>query len=106
MLLLSFDSVTRTEKALRGLFEVWLGDLSLDAANDGRVSEADECRAVCGRDGADVDEDVAPFGCLATVGAELLCEKTFEVGLWMKSLKDVGVEVGHKDGRQVVMCDH
>ena len=48
MLLLSVDSVTRTEKALRGLFEVWLGDLSLDAANDSCVSEADECRAVCG----------------------------------------------------------
>ena len=45
---LSGDSVTRTEKALRGSFEVGLGDLSLDAANDGRVSEADECRAVCG----------------------------------------------------------
>lgn len=48
MLLPSVYSVTRTEKALRGLFEVGLGDLSLDAANDGRVSEADEGRAVCG----------------------------------------------------------
>ena len=45
-------------------------------------------------------EEVAPFGCLAAVGAELLCEKAFEIGLWMKSLKDVGVEVGHMDGRQ------
>lgn len=48
MLLLWVDSVIRTKKALRGLFEVWLGNLSLDAANDGCVSEADECRAVCG----------------------------------------------------------
>jgi hypothetical protein len=30
----------------------------------------------------------------------LLCKKAFEIGLWMKSLKDVGVEVGHVDGRQ------
>jgi hypothetical protein len=95
MLLLSVDSVTRTEKALRRLFDVWLGDLSLDAANDGRVSEADERRAVCGRDGADVHEEIAPFGCLAAVGAELLCEKAFEIGLWMESLKDVGV--GHRE---------
>lgn len=51
-------------------------------------------------------EDVAPFGCLTAVGAELLCEKTFEIGLWMKSLKDVGVVVGHDDGRQVRVCDH
>lgn len=62
MLLPLVDSVTRTEKALRGFFEVWLCDLSLDAANDGGVSEADECRAVCGRNGADVHEEVAPFG--------------------------------------------
>ena len=48
MLLLSVDSVTRTEKTLRGSFEVWLGDLSLDAAHNGCVSKADECRAVCG----------------------------------------------------------
>ena len=48
MLLLSVDSVTRTEKALRGSFEFWLGDLSLYAANDGCVSKAYECRAVCG----------------------------------------------------------
>jgi hypothetical protein len=33
----------------------------------------------------------------------LLCEKAFEIGLWMKSLEDVGVEVGHVDGRQVGM---
>ena len=48
-------------------------------------------------------EEVTPFGCLATVWAELLCEEAFEIGFWMKSLKDVGVEVGHKDGRQVGM---
>lgn len=61
-------------------------------------------------------KEVAPFGCLAAVGAELLCEKAFEIGLWMKSLKDVGVEVGHVDGRQGAIvitkpcvprgCDH
>lgn len=44
--------------------------------------------------------EVAPVGCLAAVRAELLGEKAFEIGLWMKSLKDVGVEVGHVDGRQ------
>lgn len=43
---------------------------------------------------------VAPVGCLTTVRAEFLCEKAFEIGLWMKPLKDVGVEVGHVDGRQ------
>lgn len=49
-------------------------------------------------------EEVAPFGCLAAIGTELLCEKAFEIGLWMKSLKYVGVEVGHghKGGRQGV----
>ena len=77
------------------MFEVWLGNLSLDAAYDGRVSEADECRAVCGRDGADVYKKVAPASCLTSVRAELLCKKAFEIGLWMKPLKDVGVEVGH-----------
>ena len=100
----SADSVTqrvRTEKPFCGLFEVWFGNLGLDAAYDGRVSEADECRAVCGRDGPHVHKEVAPVGCLTTVRAELLCEKAFEIGLWMKSLEDVGVEVGHVDGRQV-----
>jgi hypothetical protein len=76
------------------LFEVWLGDLSPDAANDGCVSEA-------GRTGrlrlrwsrrAPVHEEIAPFGCLAAFGAEFLGEKAFEfeTGLWVKSQRDYG----------------
>ena len=53
-------------------------------------------------------EEVAPSCCLAAVGAELLCEKAFEIGLWMKSLKDVSVEVGHGHKGMGVKCgcDH
>ena len=45
-------------------------------------------------------EEVAPSCCLASVGAKFLCEKAFEIGLWMKPLEYMGVEVGHTDGRQ------
>jgi hypothetical protein len=81
----------RTKETFRGSFEVWLDNLGLDAAHDGRLSEANECRAVRGRDGTDVHEWVAPVCTLAAVWAALVSEKAFEIDLWMEPLKYVGV---------------
>jgi hypothetical protein len=83
----------RTKEPFCGLFEVWLCDLGLDATYDGGLSEAHERGTICGRDGAGVHEEVTPFGRLAPVWTEVICEKAFEIGFWMESLKDLGVEV-------------
>jgi hypothetical protein len=90
----------RTEKPFCGLFEVWLCDLGLDATYDGGLSEAHERGAICGGDGADVDEEVTPLGWIATVWTEVICEKAFEVGFWMESLEYLSVKVHCESERE------